>query len=114
MLSWLEVSGMKIMVVIEISGKKDTAKVWRQFDLASVPSHRTIVSIQEGPQKRLNDNIPINVKGLSFRVDAHNIIHNLSSDIYLIETVDETSFESNKTLKELLREYLDCGWEQLK
>ena len=104
---------MKILVIVEITTEKNSCRVWKAFDVSSPPIHKSVICITEGPNRRLNDDISIEVRGLSFRFDAHKAIHNLSSDHHLIEIVDEVSFESNKTLKQIEKEYLDSKWERI-
>lgn len=99
---------MKVIVSIELIGKKDSAKVFKSFDLVCLPVHNSIVSFPSGPNKRLSEDIDNDIKGLKFRIDSKNIVFNLEKDIFFIGTIDDSQGQS---LKELVKEYSSCGWE---
>ncbi len=102
---------MKILVCINLIGKNNSQKVCKLFERSQIPFHNSIICIQDGPDKRLNGDIPINSIGLNFRVnekDIHNIMEN---DSCVIEVEDENFSVS---VKDLVTQYLDCDWEILK
>jgi hypothetical protein len=98
---------MKVVISVELIGKKDNAKVFKTVDLSSIPVNNSVISFPSGPNKRLRNDIDKDIKGFKFRVDPWNVVVNAEKDICFIGTIDDSS---EKNLKELVKEYIDCGW----
>ena len=100
---------MKVLISINVIGKKDTCKVYKLFDLSCIPIHNSILCLSDGPSRRLGDSIPIESIGLNFRIDSKNVYFIAEKDSCLIEGIDET--QKDLTLSKILKEYSDSGWK---
>lgn len=99
---------MKVLFRVELVGDGNSRKVYKLFEMDTIPTHNSIVCFPSGPNRRLQDDIDSDNIGLSFRIDAKNIAFNVENNLCVIETVDETMIDV--PLKQIVRIYSECEW----